>query len=121
MLLTYRPIRALRSCRRINDAGNAKCFSRSRYWERADDGVGTTWGDQLVLETAEEAAVVDDFANDVGGGFFDDEALAGGQGDHGVRGGFDELDKLGVEHESLAVEAGEGDHGYLAARWWSTL
>jgi hypothetical protein len=62
-------------------------------------------------EAAEEAAVLDDAADDFVGGFLDENAFAGGEGEEGVGGGFDEFDEVGVDHEGLVVEFGEANHG----------
>ena len=67
---------------------------------------GRRWGNQpfapLILEGASDYLV---------DGFLNDNSVASGQRDVGVRQTLDVLDQLGVEHQSIAVESGELDHG----------
>ena len=56
------------------------------------------------------AAIVEDAARDLGGGFADDQLVSGDQSDDRVRVLLDELEQFGVDDDGMSVEPGELDH-----------
>ena len=69
-----------------------------------------------------DAALVDHARHDLLGCLADDQVLAVRQGEVGVRHGLDELDQLGIDDESAAVQSREGYHrGQILSRAPSPL
>lgn len=57
------------------------------------------------------------FLHDLFGAFFDDKALAAGEGDHRIWSGFDVLNEVGIEDQWHVVEPGQVYHGNSPPSW----